>query len=50
MGDLLICMILLICIILASFQMLGMQLVVSERFKMFVRALMAYGHSCLRCR
>ena len=36
--------------ILASFQMLGMLLVVSERLKMSVRALMACRPICLRCK
>lgn len=37
-------------IILASFQVLGILLFVSEKLKMFVRVLMACGPRCLRCR
>ena len=37
-------------IILASFQMLGILLVVSERLNMSVRALMACGPRCFECK
>lgn len=37
-------------IILASFHMLGILLDVSDRLKMSVRALMACGPKCFKCR
>ena len=36
--------------ILANFQVFGMVLCVREKLKMFVRALMATGPKCFRCR